>query len=143
MTVKPAPSPANSPMPSRTLLPEGWPAPRGYANGMMAEGKMVILGGQIGWDVQGVFPDGMVAQVRQTLENIMAVLTAAGAGPEHLVRLTWYVTDMAEYTGNLKGIGAAYREVLGPHYPAMTLVQVVRLVEEAAMVEIEGTAILP
>jgi enamine deaminase RidA (YjgF/YER057c/UK114 family) len=129
--------------PNRTLLPEGWPKPRGYANGILAQGRLVILGGQIGWDLQGRFPDGFVDQVRQTLENIVAIMAEAGAGPEHLVRLTWFVTDMAEYTSNLKAIGGVYREVLGPNYPSMSLVQVVRLVEEAAKVEIEATAVIP
>jgi enamine deaminase RidA (YjgF/YER057c/UK114 family) len=129
--------------PNRTLLPEGWPKPRGYANGILAQGRLVILGGQIGWDVEGRFPDTFVGQVRQTLENIVAIMAEAGAGPEHLVRMTWFVTNMEDYTGNLKAIGAAYREVLGVHYPSMSLVQVVRLVEAQAKVEIEATAVIP
>ena len=125
------------------LLPSGWPKPRGYANGMLAEGRMVFTGGLVGWDAQERFAEGIVAQVRQTLENIVAVLTEAGARPEHLVRMTWYVVDMDEYLANLKPLGEAYRAVLGPHYPAMALVQVVRLVAPKARVEIEATAVLP
>ena len=129
-------------MTHRSLLPDGWPTPKGYANGVAAEGRLVFVGGQIGWDVEGRFPDDFIGQVRQTLQNIVAVLKAGGAGPEHLVRLTWYVTDMAEYQASLKPLGAVYREVIGPHYPAMALVQVVRLVEAAARVEIEATAVV-
>jgi enamine deaminase RidA (YjgF/YER057c/UK114 family) len=125
------------------LQPSGWPIPRGYANGMMAEGRIVVTGGVVGWDEAGVFPDGFVAQARQTLQNIRAILAAGGAGPQHLVRLTWYVVDIEEYLGHLKDLGRAYREVLGTHYPAMALVQVVRLVERAARLEIEATAVVP
>ena len=125
------------------LLPEGWPQPKGYANGVTAQGRMVFVGGQIGWDREGRFPDGFVAQVRQTLENIAAVLAEAGAGPEHLVRLTWYVVDIDEYAAALRELGQAYRAVCGTHYPAMTLVQVARLVEASARVEIEATAVVP
>jgi len=126
-----------------TLLPTGWPKPKGYANGMMAEGRIVVTGGLVGWDAQERFAEGFVAQVRQTLENIIAVLAEAGAGPDHLVRMTWYVVDMEEYLANLKALGDAYRQVLGPHYPAMALVQVVRLVAPQARVEIEATAVIP
>jgi enamine deaminase RidA (YjgF/YER057c/UK114 family) len=125
------------------LQPEGWPRPKGYANGMMAEGRLVLTGGVVGWDAEGAFPTGLVAQVRQTLENIVAILAAGGARPDHLVRLTWYVVDMDEYVGNLKALGKVYREVVGTHYPAMALVQVVRLVEPSARVEIEATAVIP
>ena len=125
------------------LLPAGWPKPKGYANGMLAEGRMVFTGGLVGWDAQERFADGLVAQVRQTLENVVAVLAEAGAGPEHLVRMTWYVVDMDEYLANLKALGDAYRAVLGRHYPAMALVQVVRLVAKEARVEIEATAVVP
>jgi enamine deaminase RidA (YjgF/YER057c/UK114 family) len=125
------------------LQPSGWPMPKGYANGMMAEGRIVVTGGVVGWDEQGVFPDGFVAQARRTLANIRAILEEGGAGPQHLVRLTWYVVDIEEYLAHLKDLGRAYREVLGPHYPAMALVQVVRLVERAARVEIEATAVVP
>ena len=144
MTLTPVARPAAEKAPqNRTLLPAGWPKPRGYANGILAEGKLVILGGQIGWDTEGVFPDSFVGQVRQTLENIVAILAEGGAGPEHLVRLTWFVTDMDRYTGDLKAVGAVYREVLGANYPSMSLVQVVGLVEASAMVEIEATAVIP
>lgn len=124
------------------LQPGGWPRPKGYANGMMAEGKLVVTGGVVGWDVAGTFPSDFVQQVKQTLENIVAILAEGGARPDNLVRLTWYVVDMEEYVSNLKAIGAAYREVLGSHYPTMALVQVVRLVEPSARVEIEATAVV-
>ena len=125
------------------LQPSGWPMPKGYANGMAAEGRLVVTGGVIGWDRANRLADGFVAQVRQTLENIVAILAAGGAGPQHLVRLTWYVVDMDEYLANLKALGAIYRDVIGAHYPAMALVQVVRLVEKTARVEIEATAVVP
>ena len=125
------------------LLPPGWPRPKGYANGMVARGRLLVTGGVVGWDIMGSFPDGLVAQVRQTLANIVAILAEGGAEPRHLVRLTWYVVDMDEYTGNLREIGQVYREILGAHYPAMALVQVIRLVEKAARVEIEATAVVP
>ncbi len=125
------------------LQPAGWPMPKGYANGVAAEGRIVVTGGVIGWDSHGHFPDGFIAQVRQTLRNIAAILAEGGAGPEHLVRLTWYVVDMDEYLGSLKELGRVYREIFGAHYPAMALVQVVRLVEQAARVEIEATAVVP
>jgi enamine deaminase RidA (YjgF/YER057c/UK114 family) len=127
----------------QVLQPSGWPAPKGYANGMAADGRLVVTGGVIGWDTDERLPDGFVAQVRQVLENIAAILTEAGARPEHLVRLTWYVVDMEEYLANLKALGQVYRDVFGAHYPAMALVQVVRLVEKAARVEIEATAVVP
>jgi len=125
------------------LQPGGWPMPKGYANGVAADGRIVLTGGVIGWDSQGHFPNGFVAQVRQTLSNIAAILAEGGAGPEHLVRLTWYVVDMDEYLSSLKELGRVYREVFGSHYPAMALVQVVRLVETQARVEIEATAVVP
>ena len=125
------------------LQPSGWPAPKGYANGMAADGRLVVTGGVIGWDHQGHLAVGFVAQVRQTLCNISAILAEGGARPEHLVRLTWYVVDMEEYLANLKTLGQVYRDVFGAHYPAMALVQVVRLVEKAARVEIEATAVVP
>lgn len=127
----------------QVLQPSGWPQPKGYANGIMAEGRLVVTGGVVGWDVTGRFADGFVAQVRQTLENIVAILAEGGARPDHLVRLTWYVVDMDEYVSNLKALGKVYREVIGTHYPSMALVQVVRLVEPSARVEIEATAVLP
>ena len=127
----------------RILQPSGWPAPKGYANGMTADGRLVVTGGVIGWDDQGRLPTGFAAQVRQTLSNISAILAQGDARPEHLVRLTWYVVDMEEYLGNLKTLGQIYREIFGAHYPAMALVQVVRLVEKTARVEIEATAVVP
>ena len=128
---------------TQVLQPSGWPAPKGYANGMAADGRIVVTGGVIGWDRQEVLATGFVAQVRQTLSNIAAILSEADARPEHLVRLTWYVVDMDEYLSNLKELGAVYREIFGAHYPAMALVQVVRLVEKEARVEIEATAVVP
>ncbi len=125
------------------LQPSGWPMPKGYANGMAADGRIVVTGGVIGWDREGRFPAGFVAQVRQTLSNIAAILAEGGARPEHLVRLTWYVADMDEYLSSLKELGQVYREIFGAHYPAMALVQVVRLVEKEARVEIEATAVVP
>jgi enamine deaminase RidA (YjgF/YER057c/UK114 family) len=128
---------------AQILQPSGWPAPKGYANGIAADGRLVVTGGVIGWDQQGHLPDDFVAQVRQTLRNISAILAEGGARPEHLVRLTWYVVDMEDYLANLKTLGQIYRDVFGTHYPAMALVQVVRLVEKAARVEIEATAVVP
>jgi enamine deaminase RidA (YjgF/YER057c/UK114 family) len=133
----------NAPAGSQILQPSGWPAPKGYANGMTAEGRLVVTGGVIGWDQQGRLQKDFVAQVRQALSNISAILTEGGARPEHLVRLTWYVVDMEEYLASLKTLGQVYREIFGSHYPAMALVQVVRLVEKAARVEIEATAVVP
>jgi len=127
----------------RALQPSGWPVPKGYANGMTAEGRIVVTGGVIGWDQHEQLRDGFLDQARQTLSNIAAILAEGGAGPEHLVRLTWYVVDMDEYLANLKELGAIYREIFGSHYPAMALVQVVRLVEQAARLEIEATAVVP
>jgi enamine deaminase RidA (YjgF/YER057c/UK114 family) len=117
--------------------------PKGYANGVTADGRLVVTGGVIGWDHQGDLPADFIAQVRQALGNISAILAEGGARPEHLVRLTWYVVDMEEYLASLKALGQIYRELFGAHYPAMALVQVVRLVEKAAKVEIEATAVVP
>ena len=128
---------------ARILQPSGWPTPKGYANGMAADGRIVVTGGVIGWDSGNHLAAGFVAQVRQTLRNISDILSEGGARPEHLVRLTWYVVDMEEYLANLKELGPIYREIFGAHYPAMALVQVVRLVEKAARVEIEATAVVP
>jgi enamine deaminase RidA (YjgF/YER057c/UK114 family) len=125
------------------LQPSGWPIPKGYANGVAADGLLVVTGGVIGWDEAGHLAPDFVAQVRQTLSNISKILAEAGARPEHLVRLTWYVVDIEEYLASLKALGQAYREIFGAHYPAMALVQVVRLVEKAARVEIEATAVVP
>ncbi|MBN9544882.1 MAG: RidA family protein [Alphaproteobacteria bacterium] len=127
----------------RILLPEGWPRPKGYAHGIAAKGTTIFLGGQIGWDEKGIFASGFVGQVRQALKNIARLLADAGTTPETVVRLNWFVTDLAAYNGNLKDIGKAYREVFGTHYPAMTLVAVAGLVEPDAMVEIEATAVIP
>jgi enamine deaminase RidA (YjgF/YER057c/UK114 family) len=127
----------------QVLQPSGWPKPKGYANGMAADGRIVVTGGVIGWDAEERLADGFVAQVRQTLANIKAILAEGGARPEHLVRLTWYVVDIEEYLANLKTLGQIYREAFGTHYPAMALVQVVRLVEKEARVEIEATAVVP
>jgi enamine deaminase RidA (YjgF/YER057c/UK114 family) len=127
----------------RVLRPAGWPVPQGYADGMAASGRFVLTGGVVGWDREQRFADGFVAQVRLALENIVAILAAGGARPEHLVRLNWYVVDMDEYLRSRKELGAIYRDVIGPHYPAMALVQVVRLVEPEARVEIEATAVVP
>jgi enamine deaminase RidA (YjgF/YER057c/UK114 family) len=127
----------------RVLQPSGWPMPKGYANGISADGRIVVTGGVIGWDQHEHLPDGFLAQARQTLENIAAILAEGDARPEHLVRLTWYVVDMDEYLANLKELGRIYREIFGSHYPAMALVQVVRLVEKAARLEIEATAVVP
>ncbi len=140
LSVVPGPVSRDGP---RILQPGGWPAPKGYANGMAADGLIVVTGGVIGWDAAGNLADGFVAQVRQALDNIAAILAEAGARPEHLVRLTWYVVDMEEYLANLKALGQVYRDVFGAHYPAMALVQVVRLVEQVARVEIEATAVVP
>jgi len=126
-----------------SLLPEGWPRPKGYSNGMMAEGRIITTGGLVGWDEQGRFADGFVAQAEQAFRNIVAVLEAGGAGPEHLVRLTWFVTDIEAYRANLPGIGAAYRATIGRNFPAMAVIGVAALVEPAAMIEIEATAVIP
>jgi len=127
----------------KVLQPKGWPRPSGYANGMSARGRIVVTGGMVGWDVMGNFPATFAAQVRQTLSNILQVLAEAGAGPEHLVRLTWYVVDLDEYRASLKELGRAYRETIGGHYPAMAVVGVRGLLEPQAKVEIEATAVLP
>jgi enamine deaminase RidA (YjgF/YER057c/UK114 family) len=125
------------------LKPEGWPRPKGYSNGIAARGTQVFIAGQIGWDAEGRFPSArLAAQVRQALENIVAVLAEAGGRPEHLVRLTWYVTSRDEYYAELAEIGAAYRAVIGRHYPAMSVVQVAALIEAGAKVEIEATAVI-
>ncbi|MBW9087305.1 RidA family protein [Rhizobium wenxiniae] len=126
------------------LQPEGWAKPIGYANGVSATGRQIFVGGQIGWNAQCRFEtDDFVGQVKQTLENIVAVLAAGGAKPEHITTMTWYFTDKAEYLGNLKGIGQAYREVIGKHFPAMAAMQVVALVEDRAKIEIQATAVVP
>lgn len=138
-----APGVATAGSPHQVLQPAGWPRPKGYSNGIAAEGRFVVTGGVVGWDEAGRFPPAFVDQARQAFENIRAILAEAGAGPEHLVRLTWYVTDMDEYLADPRGLGAAYRDVFGRNFPAMAAVQVVRLVEPAAKIEIEATAVLP
>lgn len=131
-------------MTHQMLHPKGWKATPGYSNGVAATGRMIFTGGMIGWNAQQEFEsDDFADQVELALQAIVAVLAEAGAGPEHLVRLTWYVTSKADYLGNLKEIGRRYKAVIGRHYPAMALVQVVALVEDRAKVEIEATAVLP
>lgn len=126
------------------LHPANWKRAVGYANGISARGRMIFTGGLVGWDADQQFQsDDFATQTRQVLENIVAVLAEGGAGPEHLVRLTWYVTDKREYLDALREIGTAYRDVIGRHFPAMALVQVVALVEDRAKVEIEATAVVP
>ena len=127
---------------SRAILPEGWPAPRGYANGMVAEGRVLVTGGLVGWDAAGLFAKGFLPQLRQTLLNIKSVVEAGGGRIEDIVRLTWYVTDIEAYRTSLREMGPIYREVLGRHFPAMAVVQVVSLVEPEAMIEIEATAVI-
>ncbi|MCH6587950.1 MAG: RidA family protein [Proteobacteria bacterium] len=127
----------------RVLHPEGWPRPRGYSNGIAAEGRLVFVAGQIGWDESQVFrSDDLVEQVRQALKNTLAVLAEAGAGPEQVVRMTWYITDKRDYLDRSKEIGAVYRALMGRHYPAMAMVEVSALMEDRAKVEIETTAVL-
>ncbi|MEH6434836.1 RidA family protein [Massilia sp. DD77] len=127
-----------------TLQPAGWPRPKGYANGIAASGRQVFVSGMIGWDAEGRFQtDDFVGQARQALENIVAVLREAGAGPEHIVRMTWYVVDKREYLDAGAALGAAYRDTIGRHYPAMSAVQVSALIEDRARVEIEATAVIP
>jgi enamine deaminase RidA (YjgF/YER057c/UK114 family) len=126
------------------LQPPGWARPRGYSNGVAASGRLVCVSGMIGWNAEGVFhTDDFAGQVRQALLNIVAVLKEAGAGPEHIVRMTWYVVDKNEYVAAYKEVGAVYREIIGAHYPAMTAVQVAALIEDRARVEIEVTAVAP
>lgn len=128
----------------RTLLPPGWPQPKGYANGIAARGTVVSIAGQVGWHPDGRWEtDDFVAQCRQALANLIAVLREAGGGPEHIVRMTWYLTDKREYVARAREIGAAYREVIGHYTVAMSAVQVVALVEDRAKVEIEATAVVP
>ncbi len=126
------------------LQPPTWPKPKGYSNGIMAEGKIVFVGGQIGWDESGAFPGSTLAdQVRLALTNTLAVLGEAGAKTEHIVRMTWFITDKQEYLDSIKVVGEAYREIMGKHFPAMSMVQVLALMEDEAKVEIETTAVIP
>ena len=128
----------------KTLQPPGWVPAKGYSNGVAARGTQIFVGGQIGWNAQQQFEsDDFIAQTAQALRNIAAVLGEAGAGPQHMVRMTWYITDRVEYNARLKELGAVYREVMGRNFPAMTCVQVAALVEARAKVEIEVTAVLP
>ena len=126
------------------LQPPGWLPPKGYSNGIAARGTQIFVGGQIGWNAQQQFEtDDFIEQTRQTLHNVVAVLKEAGAGPEHMVRMTWYVIDRVEYNARLKELGGVYREVIGKHFPAMTCVEVAAQMEARAKVEIEVTAVLP
>ncbi|MEO8676759.1 MAG: RidA family protein [Casimicrobiaceae bacterium] len=126
------------------LQPPGWAVPKGYANGVAARGRIVFVGGMIGWNAAQKFESAdFVAQARQALVNVVAVLAEAGARPEHVARITWYVVDKREYLACGKALGAAYRDIMGRHYPAMTAVEVVSLMEDAARVEIEATAVIP
>lgn len=129
--------------PHTVLQPPGWPRPKGFANGILARGEMVFVGGMIGQDKEGRFAEGFVPQMKLALENIAAVLAEAGASPRHIVRLTWYVRDTDEYLADLPALGEAYRAVMGRHFPAMAVVEVNRLVEPLARLEIEATAVLP
>lgn len=128
----------------RTLQPPGWAQAKGYANGVVARGATVFVGGQIGWNARQQFEsDDFVAQAKAALANVVAVLREAGAGPEHIVRMTWYVVDRREYVASYRALGAAYRDVIGRHFPAMTAVEVSALIEDRARVEIEATAVIP
>ncbi|MFO1324990.1 MAG: RidA family protein [Burkholderiales bacterium] len=129
---------------ARTLQPAGWAPARGYANGVVARGTMVFVGGQVGWNAHQQFEsDDFVEQAKAALANVVAILREAGAGPEHVVRMTWYVVDRREYVASYRALGAAYRDVMGRHFPAMTAVEVSALVEDRARVEIEATAVIP
>ena len=126
------------------LQPDGWAKPVGYANGVAARGKQIFIAGQIGWNGQCVFEsDDLVAQIRQTLQNIVAVAAAGGAGPEHIVSMTWFLLDRKEYSARLKEIGTVYRDVMGRRFPAMTAIQVSGLIEDRAKVEIQAIAVVP
>ncbi len=128
----------------KILQPPGWAQPKGYANGVAARGTLVFIGGQVGWNAAQQFDsDDFVAQAAQALRNVVAVLAQAGGGPEHIARMTWYVLDKREYVENRRALGAAYREIIGRHYPAMTAVEVGALIEDRARVEIEATAVIP
>ena len=128
----------------QTLQPPGWARPKGFANGIAAQGKLVFIAGQVGWTGQGEWRERSFAgQFRQALQNILDVLAQAGGKPEHLVRLTWYVLDKKEYLSSLREVGAAYRELMGRNYPTMAVVQVSALVEDEARLEIEATAVVP
>jgi enamine deaminase RidA (YjgF/YER057c/UK114 family) len=129
---------------NKVLQPEGWVKPVGYSNGVAAKGRLVFVAGQIGWNARGEFEsDDFVGQFRQCLKNIVAVLAEAGAEPAHITSMTWYFIDKQDYLTNLKAIGAAYREVIGRHYPAMTAMQVAALIEDRAKIEIQAMAVVP
>lgn len=130
-------------MTAKVLQPAGWPRPKGYVNGMVAQGRQVFVAGQVGWNERQQFPTTLAEQVRQALKNIVTVLRESDAGPEHIVRLTWYITSRDEYHAELQQIGDAYREIMGRHFPTMAVVQVVALMEAKAKVEIEATAVVP
>ncbi len=131
-------------MSQQVLLPAGWKRPSGYSNGIAAQGRMVFVAGQIGWDENFSFPDeSMAGQVAQTLRNTIAVLAEAAAGPQHIVRMTWYITSRSEYLAQRDEIGQAWKEIIGKHFPAMAVVEVSALIERAAKVEIETTAVVP
>lgn len=130
--------------PHQILEPSGWKAAKGYSNGIAASGRTLYLGGQIGWTADQTFEtDDFIGQVRQTLENIAVLLREGGAGPEHVVRMTWFITDKAEYLARLRELGEAYRAVMGRNFPAMSVVEVAALIEDRAKVEIEATAVVP
>ena len=132
------------PTPHAFLDPRNWKRPRGYANGIVAEGRMIFLAGQVGWNAEQKFESSdLVAQVRQALTNIVVLVREAGGTAEHVTRLTWFITDKKEYLSRLSDLGAAYRSVMGSHFPVMILVQVVALVEDDAKIEIEATAVVP
>ena len=129
---------------SKVIQPPGWPRPKGYSHGMVAEGRLLVTGGLIGWDEQERFTsDDFIDQLRQTLKNTVQVLESGGAEPGHIVRMTWYVTDKREYLERVREIGAVYRETIGRHFPAMAVVEVAALLEDRAKVEIETTAVIP
>jgi enamine deaminase RidA (YjgF/YER057c/UK114 family) len=131
-------------MTKQILQPPGWKRPRGYANGVAAKGRLVFVAGQVGWTAEGIFAsDDLVEQVRQALANTLAVLAEAGAGPQHVVRMTWYITDKGDYLARATEIGRVYRALMGDEYPAMAMVEVAALIEDRAKVEIETTAVIP
>jgi enamine deaminase RidA (YjgF/YER057c/UK114 family) len=127
----------------KTLQPPEWPRPPGYSNGIAAQGQTIFVAGQIGWDASGHIANGLIAQVEQALSNIVTVLAEAGVGPQHITRLTWFVTDMEQYRQHAKAIGPGYRRIMGKHFPTMSVIGVNSLVEGDALVEIEATAVVP
>ncbi|WP_353226702.1 RidA family protein [Novosphingobium sp.] len=127
----------------KVLQPDGWPRPKGYANGIAARGELIFLAGIVGWDAEERFHGGLVVQFRQALNNIVTILASGGARPEHVVRMTWYVTSRDDYLANDREIGAIYREIMGRNFPVMAVVQVVALMEAEAVIEIEVTAVIP